>query len=88
MTPAEFEQPNSFSNQPVPQENSSPPVIVRCSWCGKPFDRVTSPVMPFCSSRCQQIDLGNWFGGRYSIPGEEESRAEDQPEPGSKYGDE
>ena len=24
---------------------------------------------PFCSNRCQQIDLGRWAGGNYSIPG-------------------
>jgi hypothetical protein len=25
---------------------------------------------PFCSSRCRLVDLGNWLGGRYRIPGE------------------
>jgi endogenous inhibitor of DNA gyrase (YacG/DUF329 family) len=24
--------------------------------------------MPFCSTRCQQIDLGRWLGERYSMP--------------------
>ncbi len=24
---------------------------------------------PFCSDRCRLIDLGNWLGGRYVIPG-------------------
>ena len=25
---------------------------------------------PFCSARCQRIDLGNWLGERYAVPGE------------------
>jgi len=25
---------------------------------------------PFCSQRCRLIDLGNWLGGSYAIPGE------------------
>jgi endogenous inhibitor of DNA gyrase (YacG/DUF329 family) len=24
---------------------------------------------PFCSERCKMIDLGNWLGERYRIPG-------------------
>lgn len=27
-----------------------------------------SDYRPFCSKRCQQIDLGRWAGGDYSIP--------------------
>jgi uncharacterized protein len=23
---------------------------------------------PFCSGRCQDVDLGRWFSGRYAIP--------------------
>ncbi len=26
---------------------------------------------PFCSKRCADIDLGNWFNGAYAIPVEE-----------------
>lgn len=26
---------------------------------------------PFCSRRCQLIDLGNWLGEKYAVPGEE-----------------
>ncbi len=29
-----------------------------------------SPARPFCSARCRLVDLGNWLGGRYRIPGE------------------
>ena len=33
---------------------------------------------PFCSKRCNDVDLGNWLGERYAIPGNE--RAEKPPE--------
>ena len=23
---------------------------------------------PFCSKRCADIDLGNWFGEKYTVP--------------------
>jgi endogenous inhibitor of DNA gyrase (YacG/DUF329 family) len=26
------------------------------------------PAWPFCSSRCQLIDLGRWLDGSYAIP--------------------
>jgi endogenous inhibitor of DNA gyrase (YacG/DUF329 family) len=35
---------------------------------------------PFCSKRCQLIDLGNWLGERYTIPVSD-------PEPTSAVGD-
>jgi endogenous inhibitor of DNA gyrase (YacG/DUF329 family) len=28
---------------------------------------------PFCSSRCQMVDLSNWLGERYAVPGPEVS---------------
>lgn len=31
--------------------------------------------MPFCSKRCQQIDLGNWLTEGYGIPYEGDSNA-------------
>ncbi|TDK41169.1 DNA gyrase inhibitor YacG [Antarcticimicrobium luteum] len=31
--------------------------------------RETDPAYrPFCSGRCADIDLGNWFKGTYSVP--------------------
>jgi hypothetical protein len=28
---------------------------------------------PFCSARCQRIDLGNWLGETYTIPAAEQA---------------
>ncbi|WP_242396202.1 DNA gyrase inhibitor YacG [Anaeromyxobacter oryzisoli] len=41
-----------------------------CPLCGRPALR--SPENrshPFCSDRCRLIDLGNWLGESYRIPG-------------------
>jgi endogenous inhibitor of DNA gyrase (YacG/DUF329 family) len=36
---------------------------------------------PFCSERCKLVDLGNWLGERYRIPGQTpEPEAPDEPE--------
>jgi uncharacterized protein len=41
-----------------------------CPICKKPAD--LSPknrFRPFCSERCQMIDLGTWAAGEYRVPG-------------------
>ncbi|WP_415236718.1 DNA gyrase inhibitor YacG [Sneathiella sp.] len=40
----------------------------KCPQCGK---ETLHKYRPFCSSRCQQLDLGKWFNESYVIPGEE-----------------
>ena len=43
---------------------------LKCAICGKPVKaRSDNPEYPFCSERCRMIDLGNWLGGGYRIPG-------------------
>jgi uncharacterized protein len=37
-----------------------------CPICRKP--RVAQ-FAPFCSARCRDRDLGNWFTDNYSVPG-------------------
>ena len=39
--------------------------LPKCPTCGALAD---SKARPFCSSRCANIDLGNWFQGKYAIP--------------------
>ncbi|MEK7357236.1 MAG: DNA gyrase inhibitor YacG [Bdellovibrionota bacterium] len=50
----------------------------KCPRCGGPT-KVTpeNPYRPFCSERCKMIDLGNWAEGKYAIPVENKSEAED-----------
>ena len=40
-------------------------LLSKCPTCGAPAD---AKARPFCSSRCADIDLGNWFQGKYAIP--------------------
>ncbi|MCH9022743.1 MAG: DNA gyrase inhibitor YacG [Planctomycetes bacterium] len=44
-----------------------------CPTCRKPLSLDQPeplPQFPFCSERCQLIDLGHWFDGDYTIPSE------------------
>lgn len=39
-----------------------------CPICRKPVDWETSPHRPFCSKRCQLMDLGAWSSESYRAP--------------------
>ncbi len=39
---------------------------MKCPICKKPVS-IDDPYMPFCSKRCQLIDLANWLDGKYVI---------------------
>lgn len=41
----------------------------KCAICGKP---VEPRYRPFCSQRCQQIDLGRWLGETYRIAADQD----------------
>lgn len=43
-----------------------------CPICGKSVDLTISPrpaYFPFCTPRCQLVDLGKWFDEDYRVPG-------------------
>ncbi len=44
-----------------------------CSTCGRRFILQHSPVPPFCSERCQMIDLGHWLDESIGVPFEGDS---------------
>ena len=44
---------------------------VKCPNCRRETEWENNPHRPFCSDRCQLIDLGAWTEGRYRIPGGE-----------------
>ena len=44
---------------------SAAKLLSKCPTCGAPAD---AKARPFCSSRCADVDLGNWFQGKYGIP--------------------
>lgn len=39
-----------------------------CSTCGRSFYLQRSPAPPFCSQRCQLIDLGHWLDESIGLP--------------------
>ena len=39
--------------------------LPKCPTCGATAD---AKARPFCSPRCADVDLGNWFQGKYAIP--------------------
>ncbi|MBL6687154.1 MAG: DNA gyrase inhibitor YacG [Pseudomonadales bacterium] len=47
--------------------------IVQCPTCRKAVAWITASIYkPFCSERCQLIDLGEWASGNRSIPSDSE----------------
>ena len=44
---------------------SAAKLLRTCPTCGAPAD---AKALPFCSPRCADVDLGNWFQGKYAIP--------------------
>lgn len=56
-----------------------------CPICKKPVEEPAPDAprghFPFCSGRCQSIDLGRWLDGAYRIPAEVTPDDEDFPPP-------
>jgi endogenous inhibitor of DNA gyrase (YacG/DUF329 family) len=52
-------------NQQSETAESAEKPLPKCPTCGATAD---AKARPFCSSRCADIDLGNWFQGKYAIP--------------------
>jgi endogenous inhibitor of DNA gyrase (YacG/DUF329 family) len=40
---------------------------MKCPICKTLFDKEASRALPFCSPRCQEVDLGRWLGESYSV---------------------
>ncbi|HEY7713950.1 MAG TPA: DNA gyrase inhibitor YacG [Candidatus Binatia bacterium] len=54
------------------------PTKVKCPTCRKETDWDNNPHRPFCSERCQLIDLGAWVEERYRLPGEKAEIQDDE----------
>ncbi|MBI2518796.1 MAG: DNA gyrase inhibitor YacG [Bdellovibrio sp.] len=61
---------------------------VKCPTCGEKFKYHDSDYRPFCSERCQLIDLGHWLEGDYAIPSEGESGEEGENKIDEENGEE
>ena len=56
---------NQQSKPTKPVAKSAAKLLSKCPTCGAPAD---AKARPFCSSRCADVDLGNWFQEKYAIP--------------------
>ncbi len=75
----------------LPMTKKLPPTTrqrtaLTCATCGRRFFIDETQVPPFCSERCQMIDLGRWLDEGIGVPFESdpegapsESRGEDEP---------
>ena len=54
--------------------------LMRCAYCGKKFEKDASPILPFCSKRCHQIDLGMWLNESHGMPWEGEGAPDAEAE--------
>ncbi len=41
--------------------------LIKCPVCKRENDFFAEPLGPFCSNRCKNVDLGQWFGENYRI---------------------
>lgn len=80
-SPDSEQKPGKHSDPSQPVDPVQPSVMVRCSYCGGTFDKNQSKHMPFCSKRCQEIDLGMWLNESYGFPHEGESALNDYGDP-------
>ena len=50
---------------------------VKCPNCKEEFNYYSSEFRPFCTERCQMIDMGHWFNESYALPTKEVLSDED-----------
>lgn len=53
---------------------------MKCPICKKSVEWEGNPYRPFCSERCQMIDLGNWASEKYGLPIEKATMSEEDEE--------
>ncbi len=64
----------------VPENDVAKRTMLACSYCGTRYVRELSRFRPFCSQRCQQLDLRNWLTESYGLPYEDPSSPLDEAE--------
>jgi uncharacterized protein len=61
----------------LPDTPRTPPT---CAICRRPVPFGTpgaARLLPFCSRRCADVDLGRWMTGQYVVPGREGEEADE-----------
>ena len=67
-----FSDGRSMDNQTESNGESQETVaaMISCPTCGRQFLHDESQSLPFCSSRCQVVDLGKWLDEDIGLPHE------------------
>ena len=60
---------SSDKPRPIAIASDQKELNATCALCKK---KALRAFRPFCSKRCKDVDLGNWFTGKYAIPGDAE----------------
>jgi endogenous inhibitor of DNA gyrase (YacG/DUF329 family) len=60
------------------------PARVKCPTCHHEVTWENNPHRPFCSERCQLIDLGAWVDEKYRVPGRKMELAPDDQDEGDE----
>lgn len=56
------------------------PKTPSCNICERPVElRPANPYFPFCSARCKDVDLGQWFQEEYRVSVTEDSTERSLP---------
>lgn len=51
---------------------------IKCPNCGRETEYHGNEFRPFCSERCQLLDLGAWADGDYALPAESSEMTEEE----------
>jgi endogenous inhibitor of DNA gyrase (YacG/DUF329 family) len=54
--------------------------IIKCPTCQQTTRWQNNPYRPFCSKRCQLLDLGCWAEEEYRVPAEDQAGVSDVDE--------
>jgi endogenous inhibitor of DNA gyrase (YacG/DUF329 family) len=50
-------------------EHNHKTLIIKCPQCSSEFNYYSKATRPFCSERCQMVDMGHWFEESYKVAG-------------------
>lgn len=70
------------NNKPETPDNGAKIIPLKKTKCAMCDRQATHEFRPFCSRRCANLDLGNWFSETYVIPGTEPLEPEEGFEDG------
>ena len=74
----DFEPGSSPTTASSGYDKEYPMALIRCPTCGKWHKETGAKSAPFCSERCQQVDLYRWLNEDYAVPAIDAESLEDE----------